>query len=373
MRLASLGLNARQLSTAALLALVSLLPAWAVDEVELYYSYYEDDEGLEVKSPGVAASKDLNESTTLGFKYMFENFSKAAPEGAMDAVSGATTVVGGTGSGFSEDRHEMGVSGEYRLGLNTMAAGYVHSTEDDYESDSVSFAYTRDLMQRNLTLTAAYGMMWDSVDKLDATPDEGFPKDKDTNALTLSATRLLSRTAYLTGGYSYAYVDGYQSNPTRRLVIEREFSESAPIVEIHPDERTRQTFFVRGLKYFNTGTSGDLNLAYYTDDWGVDATTVELRINQYLTPKWIGRVRYRLYSQGQADFYKESYDVEEQYMTADVRLRPFDSNIAGLKLTYYPKGPGVPALMFAFTVDRYWETNNGVEADVYQASVRIPY
>jgi len=364
---------ARQLFTAAAFATASLVPAWAADEVELYYSYFEDDDGLVVKSPGVALSKDLTESATVGFKYLFENFSKSAPEGALDAVSGATTVAGGTGSGFSEDRHELGASGEYRFGLNSVAAGYVHSTEKDFESEAVSFAYTRELMQRNLTLTAAYALTQDSVDKLDATAGEGFPKDKDTHGITLAATRLLSRTAYLTAGYAYALVEGYQANPTRRLVIERRFSESAPILETHPDERTRQTLFVRGLKYFHTRTSGDLNLAYYTDDWGVDATTAELRLNQYITPKWIGRVRYRWYSQGEADFYKETYRAAQQYMTADMRLRPFDSTLAGLKLTYYPRGAGISALHLALSVDRYRETHHGVEADVYQASVRIPY
>lgn len=364
---------AHQACTATALVIASLLPVWAADEVELYYSYFEDDAGLKVNSPGVAATQDLTESTTLGFKYLFENFSKAAPEGTMDAVSGATTVAGGTGSGFSEDRHELGASGEYRFGLNNIAAGYVHSTEEDFESDAVSMAYSRELMQRNLTLTAAYAMIWDRVDKLDATPGEAFPKDKDTQGITLAATRLLSRTAYLTAGYAYALVEGYQANPTRRLVIERQFSESAPILEIHPDERTRQTFFLRGLMYFATRTSGDLNLAYYTDDWDVDATTAELRLNQYLSSKWVGRLRYRWYSQDEADFYRETYRAEQRYMTADMRLRPFDSTVAGLKLTYYPRGAGESALHIALSADRYQETNDGVDADVYQASLRIPY
>jgi hypothetical protein len=350
----------------------------AQDEVELFYSHYNDDAGLTAKSPGIIASKDLGEATTLGFKYLFENFSKSAPSSDLDAVSGATTVAGGTGSGFSENRHEVALSGSHRFDEHQLSAGYVRSTEEDFDSTGASVAYSRELFQRNLTLTALYGHTWDSVDKLDATAEEDFPKDKDTDSLTLSATQLLTRTALLNGGYSYAHVQGYQSNPTRRLVIVEPipgggFVESAPIVEIHPDQRDRHTFFVRGLKYFSTRSSADANFALYRDDWGVAATTVELRVNHYLSSKWLGRLRYRWYSQSEADFYQEQYDEPQKYMTADYRLRSFDSNLAGLKVTYYPSGARVGALLVSASYDRYWETNAGVEADVFQLSLRIPY
>lgn len=347
----------------------------AQDDVELFYSYYEDDARLEVKSPSIIVNKELRHDTNVALKYVHETFSKAAPEDAVDAVSGATTVSGGTGSGFKETRKEAAISGSHKRGDHEFAAGIVRGDEPDYESTAVSFAYTRELYQKNLLVSALYGYTTDDVYKLDATPDENFPKDKDTHAVTVSATQVLSPTSQLSGGYSYANVSGYQSNPLRKVAVTRTIPGGTVQTiydESHPESRDRHTVFVRGTNYFANRASVDLNIALYRDDWGVTSQSAELRIYKYLNANLIGRLRYRYYTQGEADFYESTYSQQESVMTADLRLREFDSHLYGFQLTYSLRSL-IRGSSLSGTYDKYDETNDGVSADVYQVSVVIPY
>lgn len=360
------------LLVASLLAASELL---AKDDVELFYSYYEDDARLEVKSPSIIIQKELRHDTNVAAKYIHETFSKSAPDSSVDAVSGATTVSGGTGSGFKETRKEAALSGSHKRGDHEFAAGIVRGDEPDYESTAVSVAYTRELFQKNLSVSALYGFTTDDVYKLDATPDEGFPKDKDTHALTLSFSQILSPTQIIYGGYSYAAMDGYLSNPTRRVAVTRTIpggSVQTIYDERHPETRDRHTLFVRGTNYFANRASLDLNVALYTDDWGANSQSAEVRLYKYLGSNWIGRLRYRYYTQGEADFYKPLYTQEEDIMTADSRLRAFDSSLYGVQLTYSLRSL-VPGSSLTGTYDKYDETDDGVSADVYQLSVVIPY
>lgn len=370
------------MKTYANIALVLILPTLtlssvASDDVELYYSYYKDDKRLEVESPSVILNKSIRDNIDVALKYVHETFTKTAPDNAVDAVSGATTVAGGTGSGFKETRKEGAVSGAYRMGDHEFAAGLVRGDEEDYESTSYSVAYSRELYQKNVTASVLYGFTTDDVYAYSGTGAKvaGFPKHKDTHAVTASISQIISPTQMVTGGYSFATVDGYQSNPLRKVAVNRPIpggSVQTIYDESHPNSRDRHTLFVRGTQYFDSRSSLDLNIALYSDSWGVQAHSIEARAYHYLTSNLVGRVRYRAYSQDQSDFYKPAYTQQESIMTADTRLRAFDSKLYGLQLTYYPRAT-LKDISFTGTYDKFDETNAGLSADVYQVSVVIPY
>jgi hypothetical protein len=331
------------------------------------YATYEDDSGLDVVSPGARVELDVFERITLGLKYIYERFEKSAPEDVVDAVSGATTVSGGSGTGFKETRREYGASGAVRLDAATLSAGYVYSDESDFASNTASLGVSREMLDKNLTVAALASF---GVDDVEIAAEEH--KHKYTKAVTVAATQLLSPTALLVGGYSFARVDGYQENPLRKIRVDLGFGLYTNHDESHPDVRNRHTLFVRGKKYFTTGTAFDLNLARYQDDWGVSANSAELRVSQYVTKFWIVRLRYRLYAQSNADFYQTIYPAVEDEMTADTRLREFDSHLAGVKLTWYPAFFAPRKVSIAAGYDRYRETNDGLSADIAQFSVMIP-
>jgi hypothetical protein len=220
------------------------------------------------------------------------------------------------------------------------------------------------------------------VDKLDE-PRLGFPKDKDIDTYTFSATQILTPQFLVTGGYSLSRVDGYQSSPLRRIKVPPNpaFPDIGPVYdEVHPKTRDRKTGFLRIQRYFLSRTSVDLNLSYYFDDWGVDAGAVQFRVSHYLSDNLMIRLNYRFYSQSAAYFYKPHYTIQDipastptddttLLRTADVRLRNFDAHTIGATL-------GILAFMdwsVYLGYDRYVETNNGLKAHIVELTIQIPY
>lgn len=394
--------NRRQWLVTALIGFITfgvgLEPLSAQNQVDLFYGYYKDDNRLTVNTPSVQVSHDPRENITLSAKYTFERFEKAAPAAAhsaaddnaeangdtapaehnheemtatIDAVSGASTVVGGVGTGFKEDRHEGVISGSYRKDLSTWALGLFASEEDDFSSKGFSAAVSREFFDRNFTITGLYGISLDQIDKLQKSSFEHYPKDKTTHGVTLAATQLLDPRSLVTGGYAFAYSDGFLSNPTRQIRVGDVFATIED--ERHPKTRARHTVFLRGKRYFLTRSAADFNLSYYRDDWGVSAAAADLHLSQYLNDRLIVRLRHRFYRQGAADFYKAAYLQRESIMTADARLRHFDSHLSGISLTYSPYSLRENRWSIWGGYDHYRETNNGLTADIFKIGLSLPY
>ena len=353
----------------------------AENKLELFYSYYTDSGGLDVASPSFFISSELTDDSTMGFMYLHETYEKTAQGSGVDAVSGASTVVGGSSSGFEEDRDEIGTYISHKLQDTTLAAGYYYGEEPDFESHAILLSADHDLFNKNLTLSGRVMFEQDQIDKLDAAPTESFPKDKDVTRLVVAGTQLLSPTAMVVAGFALEEQQGYLSSPTRRIVINRPlpggggFTRDRDIDEKHPDYRLRQVYFVRGKQYFMIRGALDINLSTYTDDWGVGAYSSELRYSQYLSSKLIARLRYRYYAQSAADFYtdQEFFIAEEDIMSADPRLRKFDSHLYGIKVSYFPGQATLSDLSISFSYDDYRETNNGVDADIVQVWLSVPF
>lgn len=353
-------------------------PVAALDLLDLSMSYYKDDDRLTVHTPSLWINKDLSEATSLSIKYTYETFEKEAPQNAADAVTGATTVSGGTGGGFEEVRHEIVTGASQRFGSTLFGVGYFYGDENDFRSNAYSVAVTQELFDKNLTVTALYGKTFDEIYKLDE-PNEGFPKDKDTDTFTIAATQIITPQLVISGGYSLSLVEGYQSLPLRKVNAIQGFIQGVPIGTIfeenHPDERTRHTVFLRVRQYFFSGRSSDLNFSYYRDDWGVHAIAAEPRVEQYLSESVILRLRYRIYSQTAADFYQETYSsaevTPESIKTADVRLRKFDAHQFGVAIRLV--GETIEDWSVLMAYDRYFQTNDGIKANIFQVTLTIPY
>ena len=368
--------NRRRLYILTLIIALAPLLIQAENEVILHTGYYQDNDRLSVITPSIRAEVDVHERTTLRLQYVYETFDRDPPEGALDAITGATTVSGGTGGGVQDTRHAIAIGGEQRFGLTTLTAGYNFAQEDDFLSHAFLVAVTQELFLRNLTLSAVYRYADDSIDNLTSRPDEVFPRTKATHTFTTTAMQLIDPQMWVLGGYSYGRVDGYQSLPQRKVLIPITLP-GATISEVfdesHPDERNRHTLFVRAKRYFLSRTVADLNLSGYVDDWGVNAFSTELRLSQYLTDDFVVRLRYRYYTQSEADFYQDTYSRPQRYLSADDRLRAFATHTGGVKLTYNLRLLGLQDWLLAFAYDRYQETHDGLAADIFQGSIRIPF
>jgi hypothetical protein len=89
------------------------------------------------------------------------------------------------------------------------------------------------------------------------------------------------------------------------------------------------------------------------------------QLNQYVSDPIAVRYRYRYYTQGAADFYRDEYTEANGvggYQTGDYRLSSFSAHLLGARLSW---GLGRPfgwrmleGLQFSLEYERYFNTHN---------------
>ena len=292
---------------------------------------------------------------------------------------------------FTEKRNEglLGVGYEWNLGgprLLTMAHGRI-SHEPDYDSYSGGLRTQLSLNDRSTVFALDLNGMHDNVGRIlrGATrvingrnlSNRGEIGTLNSYFLTAGWTQILTPALYFEVGYDIGVLDGFQSNPYRMVTI-----GGVPMLEKHPNERTRHSLYGRLAYYFHpTRTAIHLLYRGYVDNWDIAAITPEIRLYQEITSLLTVRARYRYYAQSNAYFQKSAttYSSADPYFTADPKMTAFHSNLLGgevlLKLDFLSD----TALHFAdralldFSFDYIWNTNRYGNGVIAQMGLRIPF
>ncbi len=316
-----------------------------------------------VVTPSLTASVDARDWLRLGLDWSADIVTGATARtyGATDAISSATP--------FSEIRNTFGPRAEFRRGRFTVAAGYRFGIENDYRSHQLSLSAKVDLNDKNTTLGIRYGHSFDSVCDLDqrgvsalerqplstslgcfsATGLIAHRLDIDETSLTL--TQVLSPTVVVSVIGDWEHVDGFQSNPYRRVRID---GEQIAAQESHPLLRDRGavTLKLRGVAPRARLFVG-AELRLYRDSWAVQSLTAQLSLGRrFLSDRLSLEARVRFYEQtgafffrdaGRADSYERAGPVG-QWFTGDRELSPFGSISVGATVGWRALGRPFHAL-----------------------------
>ncbi len=310
--------------------LVLSLPAnlsLAEDEVSSLVSIYVDDDSTTIVTPMVLINKDIFEETSLSFQYLADIQSCAS----VDVVSTASPS-----RGYKETRHSFTLGLQHRRQLTTMGVGFSYSTENDYDSHAVLASVSQELFQRNFTVGLGLSVRWDEIGRVN---DEFFEENLTGVAANVTLTQLISPRWIGQFVYSLEYLDGYQSSPYRLVPVGSAytFDEAFSVPETHPSQRFRNAFTGRLKENVAERWYLEQSLRLYFDTWGLTAQTVLLQAYWEVTPPVTLRFRYRFHNQNGADFYRESYDSLQEYMSRDRELGTLQSNLLGPKVEYRTK------------------------------------
>jgi hypothetical protein len=255
-----------------------------------------------------------------------------------DVITSASAATGANGKAFTEHRYEAGVGYTHLMGALHIGADGKYSTESDYFSGFLLLHASYDLARKNTVVNFSEGRGHDTITNGIATSmgSIGTPGVRHTldNGLTsASVVQLISPTTVADLTYDLMDSHGYQAN-VYRLV----FGGATPVGERVPQLRLRNAIHIGARQYIPpTNTAVMLGYRLYFDDWGITAHTVEGRVDQEIIPGLEVRVRYRFYTQGHADFWKETYvqadiDNPKQYLTADTKLSAFSTHTFGAQI-----------------------------------------
>jgi hypothetical protein len=297
----------------------------------------------------------------------------------VDAITTASRPVANVSTSkldFEKTRRE--VSGTLRWqpprGAWEFGGHYYHSLESDWLGQQVGLQAQRNLAQGNTNLALGVSHGFDTI-----TPDldasgSSETRRRSTNDLTFVWTQTLTQRMQMALGLETTWVGGFLANPYRQV-----YAGGAQRPETHPDSRWRRAVFGRVDRWLMTRASVSLGARWYGDDWGVQAGTFDVRLNQYVGEHLIVRYRYRYHRQTAAYFHRDLYESAtgiDGWMTADYKLNDFDSNLFGIKMTVPFEGLGVHALLAGVVLDakyeRYFDSQS-FGADVFESGLTWPF
>lgn len=354
--------------TALLAAIGGSVPAAAEDRAEVSTALFAEKReggkgGLTVVHPQADVGVDLGRFVSLDLAY------------AADAVSGATAVIYqvdavSSATTFSDLRHQGSVGLGFRGKRSQLAFGATLGTERDYLSRQLGGSASIDLPGRNTTVGLAYTHSFDEVCDKDngmatplearaltgadpcakdrvlfgeATPGMTVWRDLSIDTAQATITQNLSPTMNLQVALFGQVLDGFQSNPYRRVRI----GPNAPQEHL-PAVRARWSLSARMNRYLPRSRSAlHMDARFYDDTWGVIAGNVELGYSQYVGTSLLVRFFARAYQQTAATFFKDAFYYETEstageFFTGDRELSPVRNATVGGKLTLITTGGDRP-------------------------------
>ena len=115
----------------------------------LYHNY--DGGGITIQGPSVLVRKKVGDSLSFSASY-YE-----------DLISSASIDVKLSASPYHETRKQEGFSVDYLHGKTIYTAGYIHSKEPDYASNTAYYSISQSMFGDLTTVTFGYRRGWDDV------------------------------------------------------------------------------------------------------------------------------------------------------------------------------------------------------------------
>ena len=326
-----LNLARRTATVLPLVLLLALFPSgslsMAEDRALARVSVYVDDDNTTIYTPMVLIQKDIFEETSLSFQYLADIQSCAS----VDVVSTASPSMG-----YEETRHSFTAGLKHRRKLTTVGGGFSYSTENDYDSHALLANVSQELFQRNFTVGLNLSVRWDEIGRV----NEEFFENLTGVAANITLTQLISPRWIGQFIYSLEYLDGYQASPYRFVPVGSESTVDADksVPETHPSQRFRNAFTGRLKENVAEDWYLEQSLRLYFDSWGMAAQTILLQGYWQVSLPVTLRFRYRFHNQSNADFYRESYDTLQEFMSRDREIGTLQSHLLGPQLQYRTEG-----------------------------------
>jgi hypothetical protein len=335
---------------------VAAVVDWADDELNVQFHGFQDSRDATVLSPAVDLTKDFTDRTSLKAKF------------GVDVISASSdSCVRCHRPGAHDTRLVLGAALTRKTSETTkVTLGAEVSHENFYQSTTLLASASKDLKGGNTTVAAGYTFSWNRPQLHPSSTTE----DQYANDVFVSATQTLSRSTVAQFGYELAFVNGYQSSPFLRALV-----NDVRVLGVSPATRVRHTVTarVRQALPYRSFLEGDYR--FYADTWDLHSNSVSLGLSHYLSRTLLGNVSYRFYQQTGAFFWAPEYFGDPQYFTADFRLQPFHSGLFAGRLAYTPPGgllwlPAGSALTGEYQF--YRSNTTGFEAAIFTAGFKIP-
>ncbi|NRB39106.1 MAG: DUF3570 domain-containing protein [Pseudomonadales bacterium] len=302
------------------------------DRLDILYQSY-DGGGTSVKAPAIFVRKKLAESSAISAHVL------------TDMVSGASIDVEVSGaSAYKEQRNEWGLGAEFLKGKAVYSLNLSQSSENDYDTQSVSASISQDFFGDLSTLSMAVSYSDSTVGK---TGEVDFSENAKQYSLDVSWSQVLTKNWIASFSLNKALDQGYLQNPYRFTRYLNPESESGSTLQYigdkddelaygFPDIRNSEAVAIK-MRYLvlkNHVIYGGMR--YFQDSFKIKAYNVDIGYNFRYQQRWLFDINFRHYEQTAAEFYRDLYDYQNQtnFRTRDKELSTFNDNMLSLSASY---------------------------------------
>lgn len=339
--------------TCLLLALLCLPVMAAVlpdERVDVLHHQY-DGGGITVSGPSVLVRKNIGKAVSVSANYY------------VDVVSSASIDVLASASRYSEEREQKSLGVDYMFDRTSFSLGYTTSDENDYHAKTYNLGVSQSFFGDLTTLNFGFTFGQDVVGRnIKGVPDPSFMLDKEQRRYSLNLSQILTKNLIaelsIESGTEacIGMKDGETclNNPYRSYSYEEQ-GVRKNAAEKYPLTHNSDALGLRAIYHLPFSAAVRADVRRYVDSWGVTASNAELRYIHDFKKDWLVELKYRVYSQTEADFYSDlfPYKDAQDFMARDKELSAFSSNTIGLGVTY--KLPWTIPGIEKSTANLYWD------------------
>jgi len=292
------------------------------DRADVLYHRY-DGGGVTIDGPSVLLRKKFAEKYSVSANYY------------MDMVSSASIDVMTTASPYTEERTQGGLSFDLLQGKTQYSVSYTLSDESDYTANTASVDLSQDIFGDLVTVSFGFSQGWDEVRK---NGDDAFEETVDRRSYRFGLQLIV--TPRLMTGLNYEVItdEGFLNNPYRsvRYLDETSARGFSFQPELYPHTRTSNAVAINARYFLPHRAAVHGEYRYFTDTWGIDASTVSIGYTHPWGKRWIFEAGYRWYDQSAADFYSDLFPRADaqNFLARDKELSTFTSHMFSLGATY---------------------------------------
>ncbi len=309
-----------------LLASPAVMAAVLPEDRADYLHHFYDGGGIEINGPSLLVRKSVGDKVSVTGSYYVDTISSAS----IDVVT-----TGASPDGYKEERKQWGFGVDYLRGDTTMSVNYSNSEENDYQARTLNFAISQDIFGGLTTVTLGYGSGADDVSRRG---DAVFSDQVDRSAYRLGLTQILTRNLIVGLSYEAIADEGFLNNPYRRVryADPNEARGYGLQAEVYPRTHASNAAAIRAKYRLPYQAALFAEYRFFTDDWGIDAHTVEIGYAQPFRTKWLFDLKYRFYTQSAADFYSDLFPHAnaQNFLARDKELSSFQSQGPHVGVSY---------------------------------------
>lgn len=314
------------------------------DRTDILYHQY-DGGGVTIDGPSVLVRKGVAEKVSLWANYY------------VDFVTSASLDVITQGSPYTEQRNEVSTGFDYLRDRTIMSLSYTQSSESDYDAETVGFGISQDFFGDLSTVSLGYSQGNDTV-RQNGTPEVQDPAQHQR--FSIGWTQILTKNWIVAVNSETVIDEGRLDNPYRsaRYLATDGLAQSFQR-ENYPKTRNSDAFAIRSMYFLPYRASIRAEARIFQDSWGIKSTNYELRYIHPYKENMIFEVKYRVYDQTQADFYKDIFpyrdETGEDLRGRDKELATYTNAAFGLGVSYQFK-LGWLGFLDKTTANLYWDS-----------------